>query len=430
MMSTLDLFKYLDPTTSDDSSFLSFSSFSDLTQPRYQQDDYSSPCSFGQVLDYTQESRNRKPYFQSSPTPPFTCSDVGSDFESPQDPFSIISTAFSPISTTSPNNGDFGIFHTPSKAGPSKLSGPGPTHQSHRSTSSSSDWNSPVTPSLTYKSSVDSLATLAPEHDFYLPPSSHLPSPGYGWDDQAFGASSSTSAHNSPPSPSPYRVVSNPSLNINRHPRVIKQIMSMPALKEEEQTGSWFDEFLHDDEAKVDVGDGLAENLDWTLTFPEFSQGNNESTEGTIFQAFTEQETNDIASLSFENVQASQPSSSTIPSYAQVEAPSIVPDLSFSSVDNDDVSHFYQWMNDNPVNMAETTQDMSLNLDMSSTLDMSSASNSAPSTSWGSYPAQTGIAPSAVFQNDMRPATAPDALGIWSDNSSLSVPGPGSMLRR
>lgn len=71
-----------------------------------------------------------------------------------------------------------------------------------------------------------------------------------------------------------------------------------------------------------------------------------------------------------------------------------------------------------------------LNLDNSaSTLDLSSASTSAPSTSWGNYPAQTGIAPSAVFQNDLRPATAPDALG-WSDNSSLGVPGPGSMMRR
>jgi hypothetical protein len=428
-MSTLDLFKYLDPTTSDDSSFLSFSSFADLTQPRYQdQDDYSLPSTFGQVCDYSQESGNSKPYFQSSPTPPFTCSDVGS----PQDPFSIISNIFSPIIDSPSNNGEFGIFHTPSKAGPSKLSGP--NHQSQRSTSSSSDWNSPVTPSLTYKSSVDSLATLAPENDFYLPPSSHLPSPGYGWDDQAFGASSSTSAHNSPPSPSPYRVVSNPSLG-TRHPRVIKQIMSMPALKEEEQSNSWFDEFLHDEDAKVE--EKLAEDLDWTLSFPEFNQSNNEtSTEGTIFQAFTEQESNDISNLSFDNI---QPSSSTLPTYSQVEAPSIVPDLSFSSVDNDDVSHFYQWMNDNPVDMSASTVDMtSSNLDMTtSTLDMSSAStsgpsvssSSVPSTSWGNYPAQNGIAPSAVFQNDLRPATAPD-LGIWSDNSSLGVPGPGSMMRR
>jgi len=425
MMSTLDLFKYLDPTTSDDSSFLSFSSFADLAQPRYQQDDYSLPSSFGQVFDYSQESRNTKPHFQSSPTPPFSCSDLGSEFESPQDPFSIISNAFSPL-ISSPNNGDFGIFHTPSKAGPLKLSGPS-THQSQRSISSSSDWNLPVTPSLTYKSSVDSLATLAPEHDFYLPPSSHLPSPGYGWDDQAFGASSSTSAHNSPPSPSPYRVVSNPSIG-TRHPRVIKQIMSMPALKEEDQSNSWFDEFIQNDDAKVE--DKLAEDLDWTLTFPDFNQGNTESTDGTIFQAFTEQDSNDLTNLSFDN----QPSSSTLPTYGQVEAPAIVPDLSFSSVDENDVSHFYQWMNENPVDMSASSLDMSsssnLNLDNSaSTLDLSSASTSAPSTSWGNYPAQTGIAPSAVFQNDLRPATAPDALG-WSDNSSLGVPGPGSMMRR
>jgi hypothetical protein len=425
MMSTLDLFKYLDPTTSDDSSFLSFSSFADLTQPRYQQDDYSLPSSsFGQVFDYSQESGNTKPNFTSSPTPPFTCSDVGSEFDYPQDPFSIITNAFSPL-ISSPNNGEFGIFHTPSKAGPLKLSGP--SHQSHRSTSSSSDWNSPVTPSLTYKSSVDSLATLAPENDFYLPPSSHLPSPGYGWDDQAFGASSSTSAHNSPPSPSPYRVVSNPSLG-TRHPRVIKQIMSMPALKEEEQSqsASWFDEFLHNDDAKVE--DKLAEDLDWTLNFPEFNQGNNQtSTDGTIFQAFTEQDSNDVSNLSFDNA---QPSSSTIPTYQQVEAPAIVPDLSFSSVDDNDVNHFYQWMNENPVDMSGTNMDMTApGLDMSnSTLDMSSASTSAPSSSWGQYPAQNGIAPSAVFQNDLRPSTAPDALG-WSDNS-LSVPGPGSMMRR
>lgn len=202
----------------------------------------------------------------------------------------------------------------------------------------------------------------------------------------------------------------------------------MPALKEEEQSqsASWFDEFLHNDDAKVE--DKLAEDLDWTLNFPEFNQGNNEtSTDGTIFQAFAEQDSNDMSNLSFDNA---QPSSSTIPTYNQVEAPAIVPDLSFSSVDDNDVNHFYQWMNDNPVDMSGTTLDMTApGLDMSaSTLDMSSASTSAPSTSWGNYSVQSGIAPSAVFQHDLRPATAPEALG-WSDNS-LSVPGPGSMMRR
>jgi len=206
--------------------------------------------------------------------------------------------------------------------------------------------------------------------------------------------------------------------------------MSMPALKEEEQSqsNSWFDEFLHNDDAKVE--DKLAEDLDWTLNFPEFNQmnqGNNESsTDGTIFQAFTEQNSNDVSKFSFDNA---QPSSSTIP-YNQAEAPAIVPDLSFSSVDENDVNHFYQWMNENPVDMSGTNMDMTApSLDMSnSTLDMSSASTSAPSSSWGQYPAQNGIAPSAVFQNDLRPSTAPDVLG-WSDNS-LSVPGPGSMMRR
>ena len=417
-MSTSDLFKYLDPTTLGDSSFLSFSSFADLTQSTYD-DEYSQfISSFGQVCDSSQDVKRSHTPFQSSPTPPFTCSDVGSDFDYPQNAFSLLANALSPVTPT-PCTGDFGIFHTPSKAGPSKLSGPGQPihHVSQRSTSSSSDWNSPVTPSLTYKSSVDSLATLAPEHDFYLTPSSNT---GYGWDDQAYGASSSSSsyphsAQNSPPSPSPYRVTSNPTLNTNRHHRAIKQITSMPALKEEDQSTAWFDQYINDDTTKID--EGLVENFDWT--FPEFglgSAGESLGTEGTIFEAFKELETKQEPSTNFDdltNAQFNDPSSSTNTlSYPQVEveAPSIVPDLSFSSVDDNSefMQEYNQWQSDNSV-----------------------PQSSAPSSSWSNqFSSHGGIDPMSVFQQDMRPHTAPDALGMWSDNGNLSVPGPGSMLRR
>jgi hypothetical protein len=416
-MSTSDLFKYLDPTTLGDSSFLSFSSFADLTQSTFDEEYSQFTSSFGQVCDSIQDDKRSHTPYQSSPTPPFSCSDVGSDFEFSQNPFSLLaSNAISPVTPTL-CTGDFGIFHTPSRAGPSKLSGPGQQpihHVSQRSTSSSSDWNSPVTPSLTYKSSVDSLATLAPEHDFYLSPPSNT---GYGWDDQAYGASSSSYSHsvqNSPPSPSPYRVTSNPTLNTNRHHRAIKQITSMPALKEEDQSTAWFDQFINDDTTKVD--EGLAENFDWT--FPEFGLGTagEMGTEGTIFEAFQEMETKQEPPASiFEDLstaQFSDPSSSTTVSYSQVdvEAPSIVPDLSFSSVDDNSefMQEFNQWQNDNSV-----------------------PQSSAPSSSWSNqYSSHGGIDPMSVFQQDLRPSTAPDALGMWSDNASLSVPGPGSMLRR
>lgn len=387
----MDLFKYLDPTTLDDSSFLTFSSFADLT--------CTSPYDkgFASFSDLEHGSEKKSPYHPTSSftsTPPCSYSEY-SGSESPEHPFSIISSAFSP-STPSFSGGDFGIFHTPSKAGPSKLSGPSPTvnsypsqHVSHRSTSSS-DWNSPVTPSLTYKSSVDSLATLAPEHEFFLPPSSQ--NSAYGWDDQSLGSSSSLAPlKQSPPSPSPYRIASNPSLGAYRHPRAIKQITSMPALKEEEQSVPFnIDDYVNDGSEPVAA---LAGEFNWA--FPEFSN--------TDMSSFDNIGSTDMSAFDFSADQSNVASSSSNSDFLQQEAPALLPELSFSSVDE---TAIFNWANDQ------------------------SELQSAPSTSYGSSLQPLNVDPSNVFAAQTRPATAPDGLGIWQDNSALGVPGPGSMLRR
>jgi hypothetical protein len=186
----------------------------------------------------------------------------------------------------------------------------------------------------------------------------------------------------------------------------------MPALKEEEQS-NWLDEFVNDDSGNVD--DGLGDGIDWS--FPQYGSSTEMQTEGSIFQAFKDMELNNQSNISYDDSTIAQPcvpsssTSSELPSFPQVEAPGLLPDLSFSSVDDDAATaSFYQWMNDNPLEQQQP----------------------APQVSWPNYAStsSTGVDPMAVFQNDLRPATAPDALGIWQDNSNLGVPGPGSMLRR
>ena len=265
-MDVFEAHKYLDPTTMDDSSFLSFSSFADLTRspyeeflapagkPKQQQHQHHHPRQFIQPqhsqppqpfgLYQSFELLSQPPVFSSTP-PPSSHSDSGS--ESPSTPYVVSCIASSSYTPRTPAVHDFATFTSPSssplinRGGPSRYSVPNtnytPSHHvSHRSTSSSSDWNSPVTPSLTYKSSVDSLASFAPEPDFFLPPSStHT---AFGWDDQSLGSSSSLTLQSpsSPPSPTPHRVVSNPTLGKNRHPRSVTQVKSLPSLREEGAT--------------------------------------------------------------------------------------------------------------------------------------------------------------------------------------------------
>jgi hypothetical protein len=184
----------------------------------------------------------------------------------------------------------------------------------------------------------------------------------------------------------------------------------MPALKEEEQSAPAFNmsDYVNDGtEATNDLGE-LTGEFDWA--FHDLT-GNN-----SIFQAFENSNTDQDPLLDFDNgnggpSNAASSSSSGFQSVPQGEAPSLVPDLSFSSVDNEqfDPSAFnstFNWGNDN------------------------SNFQSAPSTSYGGQASASSVDPMAVFQSDPRPATAPDGLGMWNDQSLLGVPGPGSMLRR
>lgn len=211
----------LDPTSYNElpSSFLSFSSFADFT----------SPPSPSLAFDLSSWDYGFSSKFLSKQPPTHDCSQPssigGSDTSSPRDPFSVIEAAFEPPTPA----GDIGIFHTPGPAGPSKLPGTTerqPSIQSFRSSSSSDTWEDPLTPGLTSKSSVESFASASTIH-------SHQP---YSWDE----ASTSLGGASYQPHYTAHRTTSNPILNQNR-PRVPRPMASMPALREEDTLGPWFD---------------------------------------------------------------------------------------------------------------------------------------------------------------------------------------------
>lgn len=389
-MDVFEAHKYLDPTTLDDSSFLSFSSFADLTRSpydefitlptspsasakvnhkppppssassRYLSPSHSPPQTFG-LYQAFEQSTSFDLVGYSTPTPPSSHSDSGS--ESPGTPVHHVSSSSFPNHTPiTPAINDFGTYHSPSsspsvntRAGPSRLSYPTYTttpshHVSHRSTSSSSDWNSPVTPSLTYKSSIDSLSSLGPEQDYFLPPtSSHT---AFGWDDQSLGSSSSL-APRSPPSPSPHRVSSNPTLGKSRHPRSLTQVKSLPSLREEgintmeaesaDAFAALFAEFT-DDTDYTSFG-SLTDDIPidtWNALINQSSD-----VAGTMFES-----TGEIDMSSLANFLASEPSTSrgstsngtnssdqitsldqhAVPASSSIAtAPSLVPDMTMSS---------------------------------------------------------------------------------------------------
>ena len=383
-MDVFEAHKYLDPTTLDDSSFLSFSSFADLTRTPY--DESLSPIASSSSArshlkrkqpQLVQPQRLQSQAFglyqsfdlesYSTPTPPSSHSDSGSEASSTPRPFHAVacsaSSSYTPRTPTSVVH-DLSILHTPSssplinRGGPSRYSAPTTTpshHVSHRSASSSSDWNSPVTPSLTYKSSVDSLASFAPEPDFFLPPPST--NTAFGWDDQSLGSSSSLTLRspNSPPSPSPHRIASNPTLGKNRHPRTLTQVKSLPSLREEgavsmdnnEFANSLFDQFTNfenlalgsdnqDWSAKADQQtlDPFFDSIDFASLVDQANQWASEaqSTSAGSTSAVTTSCSGELASLdSFTLSESFNLNGSGMMS--MLNAPSLVPDMSSASTD-------------------------------------------------------------------------------------------------
>lgn len=261
---------FLDPNSEPEtfSSFLSFSSFADL--------------------DFTSALPSWNFFSPKSPRP--APASIASDTSSPSrsDPFEIIASAFD---TPSPA-GDIGIFHTPAKAGQSKLSGTASSLQtlSHRSSDSGEEWNTPETPSLTYKSSTDSFQSFATGTEFYLSPSRSVP---FSWDD---ASSTLASSSYEPPTPTLHRTASNPSLGSSRLRPPAKPVVSMPALKEEDHVVStpsqWFDgtEISPASPSRLldppsnGVDDVLVDNFDWV--FGDFGLGEIVPTDSTIFAAF------------------------------------------------------------------------------------------------------------------------------------------------
>ena len=224
----------LDPTSYNElpSSFLSFSSFADFTSPLSPSSAFDlSSWDYGfssKLLDRQSSKQHHKDDHSSQPS-----SIGGSDTSSPRDPFSVIETAFEPATPAE----NIGIFHTPATAGPSKLSGHSDRHssgQSFRSSSSSETWEDPVTPGLTSKSSIESIASTSTLYTQQQP--QYQP---YSWDEASTSLGGSSQYQQQYTA---HRTTSNPVLNPNR-PRVPRPIASMPALREEDSMNpaSWYD---------------------------------------------------------------------------------------------------------------------------------------------------------------------------------------------
>ena len=283
-----------DPTSSfledTSSSFLSFASFSDLID--------SSAFDLSSWDTSTLGGSKSSP--SSSSRPQTSSYSSGSDTSTPSssDPFIVIGEAFEPATPA----GEIGIFHTPSKAGPFKINkaqAGGGISMSYRS---SGEWDTPVTPSLTNRSSVDAFASGSFSKSTLCTPSSAP----FHWDDAStstLGASSSYRAV--PVSPSPHRTTSNPILN--SRPRLpVKTVSSMPALSEEDHStpSAWFDGTdltcpeLGSQNGSLDIKDDLlGEDFEWVFSNSNFSGLSDQvPIESTIFAAFQSHDSKSLMS--------------------------------------------------------------------------------------------------------------------------------------
>ncbi|WVR09456.1 hypothetical protein IAU60_006523 [Kwoniella sp. DSM 27419] len=247
----------LDPSSGYDSnSFLSFSSFSDLSNPSW--NDFAKDCK----------------------DPPAR-SDSDASSPGPIDPFEIVNASIEPPVSES----DYGIFHAPG----TKLSSIDERsgYLSHRSSGSLDSWGEPITPSLTtsFNQGYNSLTASSS-------------SSAFAWDEAAPSLAGSSSY--TPPAPA-YRVASNPVIGANRHPRTIKNVTSMPALKEEDTMAPLFDpsEYLESlpiqvPQASGESDEGLVNEFDFV--FGDYGLGAGASLpEGTLFDAFQHEPTAPIA---------------------------------------------------------------------------------------------------------------------------------------
>lgn len=336
MESLFEPSSYLDQSPYDSSSFLTFSSFADLTasppsisdtwddifySPAASSSSYSSisstppPCSLHTNIKSIAPHLLRTPYSTSS-----DCSSPDLSF----DPFEIGLSAFD---LSAP-----GIFHQPSKVGNTKLSAadvtaPGLTHRVTPSTDS--NWDSPlVTPALTIPG--------------YVSPVQNSKS-AFSWEDAP--SSLASSSNYTPPTTAvasvPLRVASNPSLGAHKNPRAIRNVTSMPALKEEVDTFQWFDGTSLDDVAVTD--ENLVDNFDWV--FGDYGLGDSLPMEGTIFAAFKENESvdqQDITPVTSTTTSTKIPSESTFSIQSSTSPRETITDNYYNNNNNNNTPSWYQ----------------------------------------------------------------------------------------
>lgn len=393
MESLFEPTSYLDSSPYDPSSFLTFSSFADLTATPPSVSDswddlFYSPASSSSYSSSSSFSPCSS--FQTKSSLFRTAHSTSSDCSSPDLSFDPFEIGLSSFEITTP-----GIFHTPSKAGPSKLSAAdvAPPALTHRPTGSiDSTWDSPlITPALG-----------APGG--YVSPIQNSKS-AFSWEDAP--STLATSSSYTPPTTAvsqiPLRVASNPSIGAHKNPRAIRAVTSMPALKEEVDNFQWFDGTMDDlpvtDEALVD-------NFDWV--FGDYGLGNNLPMEGTIFAAFRENEASDPKSST---PTTSTSTSTRVPSESTFSIPS-----STSPVDS----------TDNHYNVEN------INLNTSWYGSSAQVAQVDPSTSPlvldYDFSQMFTIDP-GVLGGDSRPASAPGAEGVDS-TGMLSAPMAGQMSRR
>ncbi|WWD19233.1 hypothetical protein CI109_103691 [Kwoniella shandongensis] len=301
-----------DPSTQyDPESFLTFSSFSDLSSSNW--DDYSLP--------------------EPKQPPANSVSDASSP--TPSDPFEIVHSAFEQEST--PIESEVGIFHTPTKAsGSGSRDSQNPSY-THGSTSSSDTWDTPITPSVN-KSASDTFAFGVTGNEFYVPASQT----GFAWDQATPSISGSSYT---PPTPihQAHRITSNPVLSSNRLPRTIKQISSMPALKEEDQMAStssqWFSgaDFTEGQPSLLppaNINDAAEEKLvdefDWV--FGDYGLGEAVPSDGTIFEAFKQEEHADSIAMTQSLSHNALDSYSQLPTASGSSIPNWAPQTSTQDV--------------------------------------------------------------------------------------------------
>ncbi|WVQ90700.1 hypothetical protein IAS59_004481 [Cryptococcus gattii] len=208
----------LDPNSQYDSDYLSFSSLIDLCPP---------------ALNTKGVGSNT---FSSTSSPSFS------------EPYDVLNDDYEP---QTPKCGEAGIFHTP----PKRTNGYEDCNLLTSDLTSSSPVDTLITPFKSSKSSVGGYD----QYSYNVPTDAFLSSsrPGFSWDD---ASSSFSGASYQPPSVAPraMRVASNPTLDAPRNPRFVKQVVSMPLLKEEplNTESNWdnSDGFVPDGQQEVDVG--------------------------------------------------------------------------------------------------------------------------------------------------------------------------------